>query len=100
VGANCVNYGINESRCLQCPFKDTGEDSEMVIDGDVPPIAPSSGMEEYEVGPAHHEDEDHRKENVVRKEDPVPIEKQKHHKDAEGEITNSVPKKPALDAMI
>jgi hypothetical protein len=22
VGNNCVNYGLNESKCLHCPFKD------------------------------------------------------------------------------
>jgi hypothetical protein len=93
VGANCVNYGINESKCLQCPFADTGEDSEMAVDQE-PPAPSSDGMEEYEAAPAPTEDEDHRQENGVRK-DATPPEKQPEKSDVEEkEIANAVPKKP------
>lgn len=65
----------------------------MTVEETVP--APHDDSLDYVVGPAHHEDEDQRQENVVRKEDP--IEKEKHRKaEPDGDIANSVPKKPAI----
>jgi hypothetical protein len=33
IGDNCVGYGINESRCRECPLKD-GDDDEEDIEED------------------------------------------------------------------
>jgi len=96
VGPNCINYGINDSRCGSCPLKEEDEEAEMVIDGatsssssSVSPSSSDDKTEDYEVGPAPEEDEVHRQDNnVVKKEDPE--EKEKHSKD----LGNSVSKKP------
>ncbi|KAI1285223.1 Protein twisted gastrulation [Halotydeus destructor] len=88
VGANCVNYGINESRCLECTYGETGEDSEMAIDEPPPNHTEHEDTDGYEIGPGH-EEEDSRQDNSVPKVDEE--EEIKHQKE-----TNPVPKKAVL----
>ncbi|RWS26071.1 protein twisted gastrulation-like protein [Leptotrombidium deliense] len=83
VGANCVNYGINESKCLQCPFHDTNSDSETNFEN----VSNGEGNEDE-----NHED-DHSL-NVVKKPVRKEHEKPKIEKnDKESDMQNSVPKK-------
>ncbi|RWS00696.1 protein twisted gastrulation-like protein, partial [Dinothrombium tinctorium] len=91
VGSNCINYGINESRCLECPLKDSSLDSEMSLEES----QNSEVNEEYEV--SHHEDE-HHSINDVKKPDQKQndIHKIEETNDKESDIQNSVPKKPSL----
>lgn len=44
VGATCINYGVNESRCRQCPeTKELGDDFDDEIDEEMQDFGDSMG---------------------------------------------------------
>lgn len=72
VGPNCINYGIEESKCLLCPLKTDKDEEEMVIDGPASKPVPNSKSdvsEDYEVAPAPTNEEEEKQENNVKKDD-------------------------------
>lgn len=65
VGPNCINNGVNESKCRLCPVRETGENGPMAIDKEQVPRKTEDGSD-YEVGPAPVEEDTHRQENSVK----------------------------------
>ena len=95
VGENCLNYGINESRCLQCPLKEGSENEESEMSIDEPAVdALDTGMEDYEVGPGHREDDDNQ-DNAIKKQDTKDVPDKDEKKSDKPPSSNAVPKKPA-----
>jgi len=70
VGRNCVNYGLNESKCLNCPLKTDREEEAGNRNGD-PVVPPKSSLDglgmDYEVAPSMPE-EDSIQESKRKKE--------------------------------
>ena len=56
--------------------------------------APDTGMEDYEVGPGHHEEDDNQ-DNAIKKQDTKDVPDKGDKKNDKPPSSNAVPKKPA-----
>ena len=80
VGSTCLNYGLSESKCLECPLphhreEETEENQSTNIRRDSNTASKTLDSLDYEVAPSLPEEESLGQDNVIKKIDQEELEK-------------------------